>query len=337
MLKNRTTVLTRDLKTELKRLASLINKSRGVLVAGHTSPDGDCIASLLAMGYYLEKKGIRFAVVGCDPFPEAYSFLPRRDLYRNILEDPVNAPDYDLFITLDCGDRERLGKTAELVLPEHTLFNVDHHRGNKRFGHYNAVADNASSVGEILYYFFELDGFSLDTVPANLLYVSIVTDTGSFRYDLTHPGVHEIAARLLEKGVKPSEINVALYQSRKPGFMKLLGTALSRMQFHAMDRIAVSWLLKHDFEETGINETDGIVEYLGMSAPVSVYILIKEKDDGEWSASLRSKHDTDVSVVAGVFGGGGHRKASGCRTSNMGLEAFREKLLTETARHLSNP
>jgi len=46
---------------------------------------------------------------------------------------------------------------------------------------------------------------------------------------------------------------------------------------------------------------------------VEVAAFFREQADGRFRISLRSKGRVDVTVVAGMFGGGGHRCASGCR------------------------
>src|SRR5437867_1978293 len=45
---------------------------------------------------------------------------------------------------------------------------------------------------------------------------------------------------------------------------------------------------------------------------VDVAVFFRELDNGSFRVSLRSKNSIDVSEIAGAFGGGGHRNASGC-------------------------
>lgn len=46
-----------SLKRSLKELHKIIGKSKAVIIAGHVSPDGDDIASQLALGEYFKNAG----------------------------------------------------------------------------------------------------------------------------------------------------------------------------------------------------------------------------------------------------------------------------------------
>jgi phosphoesterase RecJ-like protein len=54
--------------------------------------------------------------------------------------------------------------------------------------------------------------------------------------------------------------------------------------------------------------------------------VLKEQVAGGFKVSLRSRGDTDVSAVAGRFGGGGHRLAAGY-TSKGSLEQSAKALV----------
>jgi phosphoesterase RecJ-like protein len=56
-----------------------------------------------------------------------------------------------------------------------------------------------------------------------------------------------------------------------------------------------------------------------------VAAVMKQQRDGRFRVSLRSRGSHDVSKVASIFGGGGHRLASGY-TSNHGLAGTVERL-----------
>ncbi len=325
------------LETDLKRLRRVINRSRGVIVAGHVNPDGDLIASQLALGVYLESVGKPFVIAAEDAVPAPLSFLPRSN--RILKSHPGLYADhaYDLLIVLDCGDMDRIGPVRDHLPPDLTVVNIDHHRGNTLFGSLNIVAERACSIGEILYYFFRAIRFPLTRTLAEYLYVSIVTDTGHFRYDCMHSGVHRIASELLSLGVVPSDYNIHLNQNKSLSYMKLLTRTLEKMELFENGRIAVSTLGPEDFNAAGgEDDTDGLIEYLGMLDTVSVYVLIKVKagSDGRISASLRSKHNVDVARIAASFGGGGHIRAAGCRMEGTDIPGFRNKLVNLISREL---
>ena len=70
-------------------------------------------------------------------------------------------------------------------------------------------------------------------------------------------------------------------------------------------------------QETGskADETGDIIDELMTNAPdTEIVLLLKEKDDGTLSGSLRTISEAvDASEIASFWGGGGHPKAAGFR------------------------
>jgi phosphoesterase RecJ-like protein len=82
-----------------------------------------------------------------------------------------------------------------------------------------------------------------------------------------------------------------------------------------------TYLLRTDLEAGGvpIQETDDLIDLVRIAREADVSAVLKEQVAGGFKISLRSRGDTDVSAVAGSFGGGGHRLAAGY-TSKASLE-----------------
>jgi len=82
-------------------------------------------------------------------------------------------------------------------------------------------------------------------------------------------------------------------------------------------RIVVSHLVRTDFADVGAVEpySEGIIDYLRAVEGAELAVLIREppRDDGPLRRiSLRASVDElDVSAIARLFGGGGHRQAAG--------------------------
>jgi phosphoesterase RecJ-like protein len=69
---------------------------------------------------------------------------------------------------------------------------------------------------------------------------------------------------------------------------------------------------------------------------VEVGILFREMPRGEGTkASFRSKSDFDVAAVCAAHGGGGPRKAAGCRVADEDLARVRRTLTAEVAAALA--
>jgi phosphoesterase RecJ-like protein len=93
-------------------------------------------------------------------------------------------------------------------------------------------------------------------------------------------------------------------------------------------KIATIELPKGFFAEAGATpeETEGIVNYGRAIEGVLASALLKEVDDRSTRVSMRAKPGVDVQAVAAMFGGGGHKAASGC-TMPMPLNEAKKKLI----------
>ncbi len=315
------------------KFSELIQKADSILISSHVSPDGDNIGSQLALSGYLASLEKNYTIINTDELPTDFRFLPGNERFHTYASFEDQFPDFDLVIVLDSGELSRIGVVQELAQNK-TVVNIDHHNTNAKFGHLNLVDSSSSSVGEMLFYYFTYIHFNFPVEVAEALYVSIATDTGYFKYEKTRPVVHQIVARLLDKGVNPAEINRLLNQTKPAVYVKVMGLILSRLTLVQDDKIAYAWIDYETLKELDMPSTEGIIDLLGIIDSVSVYFLVKEKEKGIYNMSLRSKLNIDVAVVAQAFGGGGHSKAAGCRSSELKRDEFIQKVISEVSKQL---
>jgi phosphoesterase RecJ-like protein len=60
-----------------------------------------------------------------------------------------------------------------------------------------------------------------------------------------------------------------------------------------------------------MTDADGLVEFLRSIQRVDLAVLFKQTDVDHYRLSLRTSPAVDATVIAGVFGGGGHQRAAG--------------------------
>jgi phosphoesterase RecJ-like protein len=111
------------------------------------------------------------------------------------------------------------------------------------------------------------------------------------------------------------------------------------MEIEAAGRLAILTLEDSTLAASGgtPEETDGLINLPLSVKAVQAAVFFKEANHDQWRVSLRSKGDIDVGRVARVFGGGGHKNASGC-TLKGDLPAVRARILERLATELSaNP
>ena len=76
-------------------------------------------------------------------------------------------------------------------------------------------------------------------------------------------------------------------------------------------------------------DLEGVVSQLRVTKGVEVAILLYEIGEDEFKVSLRATNDVDVSKVAEVFGGGGHKKAAGCTLEGVDMEKAQNLVVGE--------
>ncbi|MBV8256363.1 MAG: bifunctional oligoribonuclease/PAP phosphatase NrnA [Actinobacteria bacterium] len=307
------------------------------LVVTHENPDGDALGSLLATTLALRQLG-KDAVMylaGDSPVPHEYGFMALGDLVRT---PPPDAGERVL-VAVDCAQADRIGD-ADATTRAPLVVNIDHHHDNTRFGDENLIVADASSTGEVLRDVIRELGVELTPEIAEPLYIALVTDTGRFQYTNTTPKALRLAAELVEAGADVHAVFQQVYESVEFAKLKLLARALERAQVLEGGRVVVSHLVRTDFAEVGAVEpySEGIIDYLRAVEGAELAVLIREPPRDAApprKISLRSSVDElDVSAIARVFGGGGHRQAAGFSSDKSVdeiTEIVRQKFLEQRA------
>ena len=290
-------------------LNKILNDAVTIAIGGHIRPDGDCGGSCMGLYHYIrDNYSDKKVDVYLEEMPDKFYFLKATEFIRHeIPKDEV----YDLFISLDCGDKERLGFSAPLFDQAKRTYCIDHHVSNTGFAEDDYTVPDASSTCELVYQLMEEEKISLETAEA--LYLGIVHDTGVFQYTCATPSTFRMAANLLEKGVDGARLIQDTYYEKTYAQNQILGrTLLESILF--MDKTCIaSYVTKKtmDFYGVRVKDLDGIVSQLRVTKDVEVAIFMYELETNVFKVSLRSKERVDVSKVAKYFGGGGHKKAAG--------------------------
>ncbi|MFH1855130.1 MAG: bifunctional oligoribonuclease/PAP phosphatase NrnA [bacterium] len=240
----------------------------------------------------------------------------------------IKGAKYDLIISLDTPNLERLGSLAEPadVFYEVPVINIDHHPANERFGKVNWVELVATSTAEVLVSLIEALGKDkplLDEQVATCLLTGLIYDTSSFQNVNTTPKSLTVAAQLVAAGAKQQEIIKNLYKTKSLETLKLWGVILQKVQEDKEGRFIYSAVNKEEIQETGSDEgaIGGILDELLKSATDVDFALLLSEREGQVHGSLRSiAKGVDVSAVADLFGGGGHEVAAAFRVEGNLIE-----------------
>jgi phosphoesterase RecJ-like protein len=303
-----------------------------VLLICHVNPDGDALGSMLGFGLGLRRLGVhqlQATFPGADgerpAVPEPFHGLPGLDLLV-----PVDraAKDPDLVVCFDVAAESRLGELVDRLDGGRASVVLDHHASNTGFGQIHLVDPAAAATSVVAVQLLDRLGVPLDAEIAECFYVALATDTGSFKFDMTTPAVHELAARLLGTGIRPGDISRRIFDTRPFGAVKLYGEVLGRARLEpaVAGGAGLVWtyatladLRRHDQQAYVL---EGLIDSVRCAAEADVSCVVKQvasaeptgqpgEPAGEWAVSMRSKGAVDVSRIAVALGGGGHRLAAG--------------------------
>lgn len=294
------------MKIDFERAVKLLKENDDILILSHASPDGDAIGSSFALMLALKKLGKRARVLNNDTYPEKFSFittLPNKDEFEE-----------KFIVTTDVADAVLLGKDIKEKYADKIDLAIDHHGSNKAYAKETYVEANSASACEIVYLIIEALGAEIDEEIASCLFTGVSTDTGCFRYSNVTPRTHIIAAKLIEYGAQHSKINTAMFETKKKSFLELQKLCLETMDILLDGRACVFVVTNKMKEETGCEDADldAIAALSRQIEGVKVGVLIKEKADGTFKASVRTDEDVDAAKICSAFGGGGHMRAAGC-------------------------
>lgn len=290
---------------------TILNKFNAIAILPHTMPDGDTIGSSVALFLGLKQLGHKAYIIIDDQIPDEIKCIS--DGHITSVDEAKNTGlTFDLCISVDMSDNERL-RERQFFADTAELWNIDHHQTNTYFGDLTLVDTTASATGEIIFGLLHAWGVTLTSEIAEALYVAIVTDTGSFKYQNTTATTHRIVADLLEVGIDTEKISRSLYHNEPQSKIQLHAVCMQDLAFYQNGKVAVAVVSQALLKAHSANmlETDGLVEKIRDIRGVEMVVLLKEINDSEIKISMRSIGAVDVSSVAQSFGGGGHKNAAG--------------------------
>ncbi len=306
-------------------IAKIIKEGRRFLVASHENPDGDALASTLALANALREMGKEAVAYNVDGVPEGFAFLPGASTVVRELE---GREPFDACFVLDAGELRRAGNHLRSVC--RTLINIDHHPFSEDFGEIYFVDEKASATGALIYRILKGMDHPISDAVAPCLYTAILSDTGSFRYSNADPEAFHIAAEMVRGGVDPWSVASGLYESQDEKRLQLLARALATLTTSSCGRLASVSVTTAMMEETGAGpeHTDGFVNYPRSIRGVEVGLFFRQIGPNAFKVGFRSKGAVDVGALARELGGGGHHNAAGAVVEGT-LEQVRSAVLKQ--------
>ena len=330
---------------DFQKAIALIDSCSKALISTHVRPDGDGCGCMRAMMDALAGLGKQVCPLLLSPPASWYAGLFEsavpvlgNDITKQQLMDGV-FEDCDLIILVDTNSMVQLpGLDLWLrkVRGQKPILVIDHHVTGDGLGDVQLVDPEAAATGEIVFGLFKAAGWPLTRPVVEAIFTAISTDTGWFRFGNADSRIFYAAAELINAGARPDVLSRRMYQSFSPSRLRLMVRMLEHLDLFEEGRIAIQYILRKDFDDTGASgaDTENLIDECQRISTVETAVLLVELSDGRFRCSLRSKGEVDVRAIAQKYGGGGHILAAGV-TLNGPLEAAKRLVLQDIKEQMS--
>lgn len=292
-----------------------------ILITTHRGPDGDAMGSSLALYQVLKAQGYNVSVVVPNSYAKFLHWLPcNSDVleYEGNEEDAQGKIDEaDLIFCLDFNDLRRTDMMCSALESANAKYvMIDHHQEPSDFADFTYSVPTVCSTAQLIYEFIEQMGWKeyVNIDVAKCIYTGLVTDTGSFRFSSVDKRTHEVAAALIEVGLKQAEVHQKLFDNNKESRLKLLGYCLSeKLEVLPEYHTAIMSLSRKELDRFNFvkGDTEGFVNY-ALSINDVVFTAFFVKYDDKVKISFRSLNDFRANLLSKkYFNGGGHINAAG--------------------------
>ncbi len=299
-----------------------VARAERILILTHENPDGDAIGSMLGLWHSLHAAGKTAIPLASSPYPPFLTMLPGIE-HVQVYQPGMPLPEADLTWMLDTASPARVGAVYHdhaAALAARPLIIVDHHVTNEGVGMLNLIDTAAASAAELLTHLLQAMNMPITADGATCLLMGVTTDTQSFQTSSSNSRSLRVAADLIDAGADQRSVVQAIYFATPYATAHLMGLSLAALQRE--DSLIWTYISQAMLQTSGADDGayDEVVGVMQRIDGVEISALFKELADGNVKISLRSRQGIDVSAVARIWGGGGHKQAAGA-TLHMDLSA----------------
>lgn len=287
-----------------KKALSLIKKYDRIIIHRHSYPDGDALGSQLGLAALIKDNFKNKEVYVMGDESKRFSFM-------NGVMDEIPDEYYKdaLAIILDCGSSRLISddryKTAAKTL------RFDHHIYCEAIADLDIVDSSYESACGLITMFAKECKLKLSPVSATALYTGMVTDSGRFVFDSVTARTFELAAFLMSQPIDTATLFYNLYAEE---FDDIIARAdnMHKIKFTPKN-VAYIYTAHDDLPADGDSASVVSRKFIGLMRDIKgvfIWACFTEGDDGVHTEIRSNRYN--INPIAVKYGGGGHRKASGC-------------------------
>ena len=293
-----------------KNIYKEIRKYDTIVIARHIGADPDAIGCQLALKELTLNNFPHKKVYAIGTYASKFKFIGSLDK----LEDNINL-NTCLLICLDTPDIKRIDgadpKDFEYVIK------IDHHPIVDKFGDIELIDDNASSTCQLILELVYNTKFKITPSIAKKLYIGISSDTDRFLHPYTTVKTFKLVTRML------SETKIDFTSLYKPLYTRPLVEA--RFQGYIYEHFEVtehgvgfikiddSLIKEYKVDTSTAGSLINSLKYI--DGVLIIIFLTEDKKANLIKANIRSEGPI-INEIATIYGGGGHKYASGAKLTS---------------------
>lgn len=296
------------MKQEIRKIIKKIRQYDIIVIARHTSPDPDAIASQTAL---------RDAIKLTFPKKEVYAVgtsVSKFKYYGNL--DKIDETTFKkdaLLIALDVPNLSRIDGVDRTAFKE--IFKIDHHPSEETFGECDWVDETSSSTCQLIIELVLESGMKIDRKIAENLYLGVVSDSDRFLISYTSSKTFYLVAKLIDKTqIDFTSLYSYLYE-RPYEEIKFHGYLSENLTItdNGFAYIIIDTNILKKYNVDTATPSNMINDFSNIkNVYVWTFVTFDEKNE-IYKVNIRSKGPV-INETAAMFGGGGHKFASGVRT-----------------------
>jgi len=296
---------------------TLINDANKIIIVQAENPDGDSLGSSLALEEILSDLGKEVVLYCPVEIPKYMRYIQGWD--RVVSDFDTKA---DLAIIVDTAADVLITKVLETpgvrhFLESHPVLVIDHHttESNLSFDH-TILSDDAVATSEVIYGLAVANNWTINAQAAENMLVAIMSDSLGLTTQNVTPQTFYVAGKLVELGASNSVIEERRreFMKKSPEILAYKGELIGRIEYFLDGKLAIVHIPWEDIQAYSdqYNPSVLVLDEMRLVENVALGVAIKTYPDGKITGKLRGNLPI-AETVAGYFGGGGHKYASGFR------------------------
>ena len=293
-----------------KDILKQIKKYNTIVIARHIGADPDALGSQFALKELIQNNFKEKKVYAIGSIASRFRFMGNLEKPEDI--DLSEA----LLIVLDTPDKKRIEGVDNLEDYKEVI-KIDHHPFVEKYANIEYIEENASSTSQLIFKFALESKLKISNKIAENIYIGIVGDTDRFLHDYTSNETISLVSKLLDMtNIEFTKLYEPLY-SRPLSEIKFQGYIYQNLILTennvAYIKITDDIMKKFEVDSAAAGNMINDLKFVN---EILIWVFFSEDTKMKLiKANIRSRGPI-INEVAGKYGGGGHKYASGARLTN---------------------